>query len=268
MSGRVALRALRDLRRGFAWWSLGLIGLAAMMVAVYPSVRESPALEDLAQNYPEALQELFSFGGGGFDYASPAGYLGIELFSLMVPLLLIIAAVAAGAGAVAGEEDRGTLELLLAQPVSRRRVVLEKAVAMTVETAGLGLVLWAALWIGALAIDMGISGAHLAAAVTGAVLLALGYGTIALMAGAFLGRRGAAVGVTAAAAAAAYLVNSLAGIVDLLEPLRPFTPFYHYESPDPLRHGLSPGHTAVLVAVAVVAAAVAAVALDRRDVCR
>jgi len=85
MSGRVALRALRDLRRGFAWWSLGLIGLAAMMVAVYPSVRESPALEDLAQNYPEALQELFSFGGGGFDYASPAGYLGIELFSLMVP---------------------------------------------------------------------------------------------------------------------------------------------------------------------------------------
>ena len=40
----------------------------------------------------------------------------------MVPLLLLIAAIGAGAGAIAGEEERGTLDLLLSLPVSRRRL--------------------------------------------------------------------------------------------------------------------------------------------------
>lgn len=265
MTGAVALRALRDLRRGFAWWSLGLVGMVAMMVAVYPTVRDQPGFADLADRYPDALKELFGIGGRDFDFTSGAGYLGAELFSLMVPLLLIIAAVAAGAGGVAGEEDRGTLELLLSLPVTRRRVVLEKAVAMAVEAAGLGLVLWVALWIGAALVDMDVPAANLGAATAGAVLLAIGYGAVALLVGAAVGRRGRAVGVTAALAAAAYLIDSLAGLVDALEPLRPFTPFWHYRAPDALREGFSGWHTLVLVLIPVVATAAAMWAVDRRD---
>lgn len=256
----VLMRTLHDLARSLAWWALGLVGLAGMMVGVYPSVRDNPAVSSIAENYPEALQELFSFGGG-FDYSSPAGYLGIELFSLMVPLLLIIAAVATGAGGIAGEEDRGTMELLLANPVTRRRIVLEKGAAMAVESVLLGAVLWAALAIGAALIGMEVSAWRIAAAVTAAVLLAAAFGAIALLAGAVLGRRGPAVGVTAALAVAAYLVNSLAGLVTALEPLRPLTPFFHYEDPDPLRTGFAWGHLAVLAAIALVAAGAAAVAV-------
>ena len=115
----VFLKTLRDLRRGFVWWSVGLVGMSAMMVSVYPTVRGNAALNKLVQDYPAALKGFFGFGGE-LDYTSAAGYLGMELFSLMVPLLLLIAAIAAGSGAVAGEEDRGTLDLLLSLPVSRR----------------------------------------------------------------------------------------------------------------------------------------------------
>ena len=52
----------------------------------------------------------------------------------MVPLLLLIAAIGAGARATAGEEERGTLDLLLANPISRRRLVLEKLAALAAET--------------------------------------------------------------------------------------------------------------------------------------
>ena len=91
MSAPVLARALRDLARSLAWWALGLIGLSAMMVGVYPSVRDNPAVSSIADNYPEALQELFSFGGG-FDYSSPAGYLGIAASlhaTAAIPLFLI-----------------------------------------------------------------------------------------------------------------------------------------------------------------------------------
>lgn len=267
MRAPILARTLRDLSRSLAWWGLGLAGLAAMMVGVYPSVRDNPAVSSIAEDYPEALRELFSFGGG-FDYASPAGYLGIELFSFMVPLLLIIAAVATGAGGIAGEEDRGTMELLLAGPVTRRRIVLEKAGAMAAESAFLGTVLWAALAAGTLIAGMDVSAWRIAAAVTAAVLLAVAFGAVALLAGAALGRRGPAIGITAALAVAAYLVDSLAGLVDALEPLRPLTPFFHYEDPDPLRTGFAWTHLAVLAAIGLVAVGAATVAFDRRDACR
>jgi ABC-2 type transport system permease protein len=108
----VFAKTLRDLRRGFVWWSVGLTGMVALMVSVYPTVRDNPALDKLAKIYPDAFKGLFGFGGE-LDYSSPAGYLGIELFSFMVPLLLLIAAIGAGSNAIAGEEERGTLDLLL-----------------------------------------------------------------------------------------------------------------------------------------------------------
>ena len=109
------LRTLRDSRRALFWWSLGLVGMAALMIAVYPAVRDSPDLNKMVRDYPEALKAFIAFGGD-LDYASGAGYLGSELFSFMVPLLLLVAAIGAGARAIAGEEERGTLDLHPREP--------------------------------------------------------------------------------------------------------------------------------------------------------
>jgi ABC-2 type transport system permease protein len=260
----VFLKSVRDLRRGFAWWSVGLAGMSALMVSVYPSVRGNAALDKLVQDYPEALKGFFGFGGQ-LDYTSAAGYLGIELFSLVVPLLLLIAAIAAGSGAVAGEQDRGTLDLLLALPLSRPRLVLEKFAALATESVALGFVVWISLWIGAQAVGMQIAAAKLAAATLGAVALAVAYGAIALLIGCATGRRGLAIALAAAAGVAAYLVNSLAPLVDFLEPVQELSPFYHYAAQNPLRAGLDPVHLLVLLAIAAVAAAGSVLAFRRRD---
>jgi ABC-2 type transport system permease protein len=258
------LATLRETRRSLAWWSLGLVGLTAMITAVYPSVRDNPQLNQLSQDYPEALKAFLAFGGQ-VDYVSAAGYLGTELFAFMVPLLLIVAAVGAGARAIAGEEEKGTLELLLANPISRRRLVLEKLGALAAELVALGAVLWAALAVAVRAAGMDVSLDHLTAATTDAVLLALGFGSIALLVGSATGRRGLAIGVTAAAAVAAYIISSLAALVDFLELARKASPFYHYAIADPLRQGLSAEHALFLVAVVAVAAVLAPFALERRD---
>jgi len=260
----VFLKTLRDLRRGFAWWSVGLVGMSAMMVSVYPTVRGNAALNKLVEDYPAALKGFFGFGGE-LDYTSAAGYLGMELFSLMVPLLLLIAAIAAGSGAVAGEEDRGTLDLLLSLPVSRPRLALEKFGALAAESVALGFVVWISLWIGAMAVGMEIAAAKLAAATADAVALAVAYGAIALLVGCATGRRGLAIGITAAAAVAAYLVNSLAPLVDLLDPVQKLSPFYHYAAQNPLRAGLDPLHLLVLLAIAAVAAAGSVLVFRLRD---
>jgi ABC-2 type transport system permease protein len=265
MLRNVFTKTLHDLRRSFAWWSVGLVGLVAMMVAVYPTVRDNPSLNRLVQDYPEALKAFIAFGGS-LDYVSGAGYLGSELFSFMIPLLFLVAAIGNGAGSLAGEEERGTLEFLLAQPVTRTRVATQKLAAMVVEVAALGLVLWLSLWVGARATTMGISAARLGAAVVSAGVLALVFGSIAFLVGAATGRRTLAIGLATAGAVAAYLVNSLATLVHGLRPLQRVSPFYHYTVGDPLRHGIAVGHLLLLCSVAIAAAGLGLLAFARRDV--
>ncbi len=264
MMGSVALRTLRDSARGLVFWSLGLAGLVALTLSVYPSVRDNPSLDALVESYPEALKSFAGFGGE-LDLTSAAGYLGAELFSFMVPLLLLIAAIAAGSGALAGEEERGTLDLLLSAPISRSRLALEKLAAVVTELVVLGGVLLASLLVSARAVDMSIGAGKLAAGTASAVALALVFGSLALLAGAATGRRGLTVGVVAAVAVAAYLVDSLAALVGWLGWLEPLSPFHYYASGNPLREGLAAGDLAVLLAIAAAAAALALVAFRRRD---
>ena len=260
----VATKTLYDMRRSLAWWSLGLAGVVALMVSVFPTVRDMPSLNKLIEQYPEAIKGFVSFGGQ-VDYTTGAGYLGSELFAIWVPLLLLIAAIGAGARATAGEEELGTLDLLLANPISRRRLVVEKLIALVIEVTLLGLVLWCALVIGTAVVTMHVSVAHLAAAVASAVLLAVGFGAIAVLVGAFTGRRASAIGITSAAAVAAYLVNSLAPLVHAFDTVRKASPFYHYATSDPLRNGLALGHVGVLVGIAAAAAIAAPLIFERRD---
>lgn len=257
-------KTLRDLRRALAWWALGTIALSAFIVSVYPSVRDNPELNKMVEDYPDTLKALFGLGED-VDYTSAVGYLNSELFSFMLPLLLLVAAIGAGARATAGEEERGTLDLLLANPVSRRRLVLDKLAALVAEVAALGFVSWLSLVVGCRLVGMHISSAHLGAATAATVLLAVSFGAIALFVGAVTGRRGAAIGIAAAGAVAAYLVSSLAELVDFLKPLRAASPFYHYVAQDALRDGLAAGHAAFLVALALVATTAAVVAFSRRD---
>lgn len=264
MLRNVFLKSLRDLRRSFAWWTFGLAGYVALIASVYPTVRDNPDLEKLVESYPEALKAFVAFGGQ-FDFTSAAGYLGSELFSFMMPALFLVAAVGHGAGTLAGEEERGTIDLLLSSPLSRMRVALEKLAAMCVELAALGVVLWLALWVGARAFSMEVSVADLASATALLVVLALAYGAIAFMVAAATGRKTLAIGLTVALAVGAYLVNSLASLVEVLEPFQKATPFYHYAVGDPLRQGLDPWHTLFLLAVGAVAAAAGVLLFDRRD---
>ena len=260
----VFLKTLRDSLRSLIWWSLGLIGLVAMMTAVYPSVSGNESMKKLVSEYPDALKAFIAFGGT-VDYSSGAGYLGSELFSFMVPLLLLVAAIGAGARAIAGEEERGTLDLLLANPISRPRLVLEKLAALVAELALFAVILWGALAVGASAANMGIGLDKLAAATFDAALLALLFGVLALLVGCLSGRRAQALAVPAVAAVAAYLVNALGAIVSWLEPAQKASPFYHYVAGDPLRHGIAPSHSGLLLLAVAVLAGLAPLAFTRRD---
>jgi ABC-2 type transport system permease protein len=188
-----------------------------------------------------------------------------ELLSIVMPVLFIIFAVLSGADATAGEEDRRTIDLLLANPISRTRVVLEKFAALTTVVVAMGVALVLTLLVGGLAADLRPDAWHLVQATGAIVLLAVGFGALALALGAWRGRRGLARGLAAAVAAGTYLLGSLALLVSSLSDYRYASPFYYAIGAQPLRNGLGIGYALVLVVSVAVPAVLAVALFERRD---
>lgn len=258
----VAERAIHDRRRGIVGWAIGIAAYVGLMVSVYPAVQNSELLRAV-RNYPKELQAFFG-GSASFDFATGAGYLNVELFSFVVPVWLAIVAIAQGAGALAGEEESGTLDLLLANPVTRRRVVLEKIAALALTVLALaGVVAVSVLIVGAF-VNLGVGADRVVITSVGAALVAVFIGLVAMLTGAATGSKAVAIGVATAVFAASYLIVGLAGLVSWIEPLRVISPLYHANGTLPLRHGL-PGNYSVLVALCLVTIAAVVAVFDRHD---
>jgi len=263
MPTEVLVETLRERRRSLLWWVLGLAALIALNIAFYPSVRDDEALSDYAKDLPESVRALFA--GGELDLTSPAGYLNSQIFALMAPLILLIFTIGAGAGAVAGEEERGTLDLLLAHPVRRRDYVVQHFLALAALVGALTLVLLATVALGSWLVDLEIGFGRLLAASVGVGLLALLFGAIALAAGAIRPGRARAIAAAAGLAVAAWIFDGLAQAVDVLEAWRPLSPYYHALGQNPLREGAPWAGWAILAIATAVFVASAAFGLERRD---
>jgi ABC-2 type transport system permease protein len=112
--------------------------------------------------------------------------------------------------------------------------------------------------------DMGIGLGDILTGSLSMVLLGVEFGWLALAVGAVTGRRAVALGVSGAAAVAAYVLYALGLMVDSLEPWQPLSPFQQALGDGPV--GAAPPATLGWVLLAGVAAmAVAVPVFDRRD---
>jgi ABC-2 type transport system permease protein len=253
----VARWTLRDQRGGIIGLSLTMFGLALMMALIYPSYRDSFADIQIPA-YFEA------FLGEAGDLGSPEGFLTAEVFSWL-PIVVAVFAVIWGTGTLAGDEEAGELDVLLAQPITRQALVVGKALGLS---AGLSLVMLAAfpgLWIGALASDMEIGVGRLAACVSQVPLVLL-YLSIGLVAAAALPSRRSAAVVTTAALVAAYTLQIIAGAVPDLADLGKLTPLHWADASRELVSGPQPLRWVAMLAVAVAVTGVAIALFRRREI--
>jgi ABC-2 type transport system permease protein len=265
MLRNILLKTLRDQRKSLFWWMIGgVIPIVVYVVISYPTVRDNPQYDELLEAYPQEMMDLLLAGAESFT--SPTGYLQGSMFALIIPIIFLVFAIARGAAAIAGEEERKTLDLLLAHPVSRTSVLLQKFGAMLAAILLLGLVFWLMLVVGAGMVDMNIPAGNLAAAMIGVMNLGLLFGTLALAVGAITGNRGLAVGITGAAALGLYMLNGVGMNIEGLEEIRKISPFYLYIGNQPLESGVSLGFTAALLGPTILLLLLGLWRFNRRDI--
>lgn len=265
MLGNVFQKTLRDQKVSGAAWMAGILAITAYVIFLYPVIADQADLQRFIDALPEAIKAI---AGGVLDYSTPNGFLSAQFFSIMGPIIFIVYSVIHGSGTIAGEEERGTLALLLANPVSRRRLLMHKAAALVAGIIAGASVLWLGLagWSLAAGVDLRVGLA--AQACVSLALLGTFFGMLSLAAGSATGKRGVSSGVPVAVGVTTYLLNAFAPLVSWLEPARLATPFYYYQGNEPVLHGLSPLHAAVLLAASAVLLVFAVWAFERRDLSR
>lgn len=143
-------------------------------------------LAKVIDTYPDAMKAMFGLD----EFTTPTGYLSSVLFSFMAPLIFVSFAIGMATDSTAGEKERRTLDLLMANPVTRTQIVLGKFAALLAGLVLIGSVMLSALWMGTAATGMGIPATGLIAATVDQVLLGACFGAIALTAAWATGRRG------------------------------------------------------------------------------
>jgi ABC-2 type transport system permease protein len=262
----VLTQAVRRRRAGLIGWSLGLVGMCGLLAVAYPTVRDNHELDRTFGNLPAGVKTILGLHGAA-GLTSPAGYLNSQYFANILPVMFLVFALGVAAWAVSGDEAAGTLELLLANPVSRTRIVIERAGALLAMLAGLAAVAAGALaaMAPAVRLDKGLSPARIVAATAACALLATCFAALTFAVGAATGSRPAALAAGTGAAAAGYLVEGLAAQVRPLRPVRAVDPWHWLLDHDPVSHGLAWQTWLLPLATSAVLLAAGAVRFTRRD---
>ena len=234
--------------------------MGVMMGPMYASIPEETltAFDQL----PEQLIALF----GGGDLSTPEGWYTFETFGFMAPVAGIVVTVVMGGGALAGEESRRTMSLLLACPISRNRIVIEKAVPMVLFAFAVGFATFAGVALGSLAAGLGMSVGNIAATAVLQSLIGLVFGSLALALSAATGRTSISIYGAIGAALFFHLFNSFGELNDGLADLGWLTPFSYYLGNEPLVNGMDWANAAVLAALSVVLIGLSFVLFERRDI--
>lgn len=250
-------------------WKWQIVGWGSVLfiVALYLMWIYKPMLDQQAQlkNLLDAYgKEMLSFFGGAVDIFSAGGYLSFGFFSY-IPVAIGILALLLGAGLVAADEEKGTLDLILAHPITRTALFWGRWLALIVTLSAVLLLTWLGFVLG-----LPLSGLEITA---GALLLPhislfsilILFAALALFLSLLLPSRALAASVTGTLLVVSYIVTSLASVNDKLAPINNLSPLKYYQGGNAV-DGLNWGYLLGTLAAALIFTLLAWLLFLRRDI--
>jgi len=209
--------------------------------------------------------QFAQFGGG--DIFSLSGSVAIGFIHPIAVGLNLIFAVGFATAAIAGERQRGTLEIMLSRPISRRVVYATLAIsgALFIGIAVLGSIIGSLIGASLTGRTAELGVGQLPLLWLNGALLYWAIGAIALLASASFDRLSQAIGVTLAFVAVSYFLDVLGSLWPDARGLQPYSVFYYLDPKTILAGFPDAGDLVVLGAVTGLAILAALVVFPRRD---
>jgi ABC-2 type transport system permease protein len=255
---------MRQQVRSVIIWGAALGLLSLVSVAFFPSLEDQgDQLNQLMESYPPKMRDLFGMSEGT-DLTTIEGFLSSQVLSFMAPLALAFFPILASAGAIAGAEERGTIDVLLGNPIPRWQLVIGQFAGTAISLLGILAILGLFTWVPAVLLDVDLSLRKTAEAVLNLWPLCLFFGGLAMLCSAVVHRRVLAIAIPGAVLIATYFVNALGNTVEDLENAQPLSVFHYYGSA--IEHGIDWRDFGGVTLVALAVVLLAVLAFRRRDI--
>jgi len=246
--------------RGVIIWGAALGLYSAAMVASFTAIEGSAAqLNQLMEAYPKGMLEAF----GVTDLGDPANYLHSQVFGL-APLALSFFPILALANAIAGAEERGTIDVLLGNPLPRWQLIAGNFIAVSISLLEICAVVGLLTWGTAVLTDVELSPREVADAVLNLWPTCSMFGSVALLCSALFHRRSLAIAVPAFLLFGTYLIDTIGRASNDLEDWRPVSVFYYYGSA--IENGIDWIHFGTITIIALALVLLAALVFKQRDI--
>ena len=241
-------------------WFLAMAALVIFTIVFYPSLRDS-----FGQTLKQVPDSLKAFIGNTQNYTTIAGYTDLQVF-FQFSYIVLIFGVILFTGVLAGEETDGTLQTLLAQPISRGRVYIEKLVGSMTLLMGGCMSLLVGTYVGVFFIHEHIGLQRMLVSVLAEFLLILVFSSLAYAMGAATGKRAISGGIAGVLAFLSLLITSLAESIKSLRVVDKFSPFHYFDKPGILLYGPNWKYLLILAMISVVFIIVGYVLFLKRDI--
>lgn len=241
----------------------GLILMGVVMPVMYANF--GVEMGEFLESVPFFNQIASSFGGG--DLMSLTGSMALGFQHPFTLLLVGIMAIAFPALAIAGERDKGTLEVTLSRPISRRGLLSTLYLAGVVFVVLLIGVLVVTTGITAVAVGFGdeVEVANLAQLWAMATLLFVAFMALAFAVSVESDRPGPAVGIPSVFVLLNYLAFAIGGIWPDVGVLEDWSMFNLLKAQQVLTDGAAVGDIVVLLLLIALFAGIAFYRFPRRD---
>ena len=253
----IADRMLLVVIAGLAMGALNLL-----MGPMYLALED--VLDEMLSQMPE---ELFAIAGG-VDMATPTGWYTGEMYSIMVPFVLMFVAASSAARAFGGEMENGTLGLVMSTPTRRTRIAVDKVVAMVVHVVIASGIIALLTYVGIVisGIDIGLD--QVLAIHLMVTLISIFVGGIALVVSIISGRGVLAILVAMLVAVVMYAVSAFLPMAgnELVNDLAWLSPWQHFIATDPMGSGVDWASAALLAILALIPLVMGVYLFKRRDV--
>lgn len=248
--------------RGSLYLSLGLGALAAFAVWAFPSYSEAMDMDQLQEAFPDVMIQAFNIQ----SMASLEGFLAVELYVFGWVILLGLYLAYSAASVVADDVDRGRMDVLLAMPVSRPRLAMEKFAALGVPILTVNVVTPIVVVATALALDLEVATVDVLALHALSIPYLFACAGIGLLASVVFDRASVAQRVALGVTFGLYLLSSLLRGTDL-EWLGAIAPMRYFDPNEVLLQSTYDlAGVAVLVAMTALLLAVSGAWFVRRDI--
>jgi len=246
-------------------YSGSLAAYVLLMAAIFPSFKTMAGIQDFVKNYPKALMKFF--GVQSFDVTSFNNYLVMELLSVMWVIIVGAYIISFAKGMVAGEMKSGTLELLLAQPIERWKVLMSEAFVLLLGIICVVLSTVFGVFVFGSAFSVGVTYTGYLAFIPVAIALFLSIAGYSILFSVVFNQPGRALMASAGLTLFFYVVHFAGAYWRIVEKIDWFGIFHYYDPLKVINSGNVPvKDVLILLAFAIVGFALAIWFFQRKDI--